>query len=94
MSTTNMSIISGNYFTINYIVFLSRVVQKIESDCYIYYEDKSASLKDAMALLNFCDVIPGKKVKISCFNDKHNYALKDLNRVRKLIEHDFERTIE
>ena len=94
MGKSEMYIISGNYFTLKFVMALSATIKKIKSDCYIEFEGISASLKNVIELLKLCEIIPVKKVKISCFNDEYKNALRDLNEVRKLIEHDFTRTIE
>lgn len=89
-----MYVISGNYFTNRYVLMLSNTVNKLKSSCYITYNDSQASLKSNSELISFYDVIPGKKVKISCFHSEYQQALKDLDMVRKLIEHDFTTAVE
>ena len=94
MEKSEMYVTSGNYFTLKFAMMLSATIKKIESDCYIEFEGISASLKNAIELSKLCEIIPCKKVKISCFNNEYKNALRDLNKVRKLIEHDFTKTIE
>lgn len=94
MESTQMYVISENYFTLSFSMSLSKTISSnIESDCYIEFEGISASLKDAVELLKVCEIIPGKKVKISCFNNDYKSALRDINKVRKLIECDFTGTV-
>ena len=94
MEKTEMYIMSGNYFTERYAYMLANTVSKLSSSCHATYEGKEVSLKSNYEITQISDVIPGKRVKITCINSEYQQALSDLNMVRKLIEHDFTTTVE
>ncbi|MCQ2543385.1 MAG: hypothetical protein MJ126_04415 [Lachnospiraceae bacterium] len=94
MEKTEMFIMSGNYFTTKYALMLTTNVKKLDSSCYVIYEDVQVSLKSEYDVSQLSDIIPGKRLKITCFNLDYQQALSDLNAVRKLIEHDFTTAIE
>lgn len=94
MEKSEMYIISGNYFTARYISMITTELQKSESSCYINYDGNPVSLKSTAELSQLCEIVPGKKVKISCYHSDYRTAYNDLEKVRKLIEHDFTAAIE
>lgn len=94
MKKSEMYVISGNYFTTRYTLMLSTSIQKLESDCYINYNGNHVSLKSAVELSCLCEIVPGKKLQISCSHNNYKEAYNDLGKVRKLIEHDYTATIE
>ncbi len=94
MERTEMYIMSGNYFTERYAYMLATTINQLSSLCYATYNNKEVSLKSNYEISHLSEVIPGKRIKITCINSEYQQALNDLNTVRKLIEHDFTTAIE
>lgn len=94
MEKSGMNVISGNYFTDRYVFMLTNTIKRLSSSCYMTYNDEQVSLKSNYDVGQFNEIVPGKRIKITCFNPEYSQALYDLNKVRELIEHDFTATIE